>query len=99
MLFMVIESYEGQDMVPTYQRLRDAGRGVPDSVRFHGSWVEASFGRCFQVMECDDLADLQRWMLHWRGTGVTFEVIPVAPGADVAKLVEPLLAVPPVPGT
>jgi len=88
---MVIENYAGQDMVPVYRRLRDAGRGTPDSVRFVASWVEASFGRCFQIMECDNLQDLQRWMLHWRGTGVTFEVIPVVPGSDAAALINPLL--------
>ena len=64
MLFMVIERFHDNDMVPTYRRLRDSGRGLPDGLRYVDSWVEASFGRCFQLMECDDARLLQEWVLH-----------------------------------
>jgi len=92
MLFMVIESYRDNDMVPTYRRLRDKDRMLPEGVAFHGSWVEPGFARCFQLMACDDLARLQAWILQWRGCGVTFEVIPVVPAAETRALVAPLLA-------
>lgn len=91
MLFMVIERFAGNDMVPIYRHLRDAGRGLPDGVTFLDSWVEAGFARCFQLMQCDDLAKLQQWILHWRGLGATFEVVPVTSGKDVAGMIEPLL--------
>jgi hypothetical protein len=31
MLFMVIERFRDNDMVPVYQRLRDSGRSLPDA--------------------------------------------------------------------
>ncbi len=86
MLFMVIERFADHDMVPIYQRLKDVGRGLPEGVRLVDSWVEPGFGRCFQLMECDDLRLLQRWVIHWRGLGVTFEILPVVRGEDVAEV-------------
>lgn len=91
MLFMIIERFANDDMVPIYRRLRSAGRGMPEGLKFIDSWVEPNFSRCFQVMECDDLKDLQKWVLHWRGLGATFEIVPVVRGKDVASLVEPFL--------
>jgi hypothetical protein len=79
MLFMVIETFDKADMAPVYRRLREKGRVLPDGVRFVDSWVEVSMGRCFQLMDCDDLARLQEWVLGWRGTGVRFEIVPVVP--------------------
>lgn len=87
MLYMVIERFANNDMIPVYQHLRDHGRGVPEGVRFVDSWVELNFARCFQLMECNDPGLLQEWILHWRGTGVTFEVIPVVPSATTRELV------------
>lgn len=91
MLFMVIERFQGNDMLPAYRRVRDSGWGLPDGLRYVDSWVEAGFGRCFQLMECEDLRLLQQWVLHWRGTGVTFEIVPVLPSSDVRTVVAPLL--------
>jgi hypothetical protein len=90
MLFMVIEHFTDHDMRPVYLRLRHAGRGLPPGLRFVDSWVEPSFARCFQLMECDDAALLQQWVLHWRDCGVTFEIVPVVPSAATRALVEPL---------
>ena len=91
MLFMVIETFRDADMVPVYRRLRERGRMLPDGLVYRDSWVEPGFGRCFQLMECDDAALLQEWVLGWRGTGVTFEIVPVVPSARTRALVEPVL--------
>ena len=91
MLFMVIERFEYNDMLPVYQRVRDAGRGLPDGLRYVDSWIEPSFARCFQLMECDDLRLLQTWVLHWRGTGVQFEIVPVLPSSQTREVVAPFL--------
>jgi hypothetical protein len=91
MLFMVIETFRDDDMLPVYRRFREAGRGIPDGLNYVDSWVEPSFRRCFQLMECDDASLLQRWVLHWRGTGVRFEIVPVVPSAITRAAVEPLL--------
>ncbi len=91
MLFMVIERFRDNDMLPVYRRVRDAGRALPDGLRYVDSWVEPSFGRCFQLMECDDPRLLQQWVLQWRGLGVSFEFVPVVPSAQTREVVAPFL--------
>jgi Protein of unknown function (DUF3303) len=91
MLFMIIERFKDNDMVPIYRHLRDNGRGMPDGLTYVDSWIEANFGRCFQLMECEDSSLLQAWVLHWRGLGATFEIIPVTRSAETRPLVEKLL--------
>jgi hypothetical protein len=91
MLFMVIERFEGNDMIPVYQRVAEAGRGLPEGLKYVNSWVEPGFARCFQLMECEDLALFQQWVLHWRGTGASFEIIPVVESARTREVVAPFL--------
>jgi hypothetical protein len=91
MLFMVIERFKDNDVLPVYRRVRDEGRLLPDGLTYVNSWIEAGFGRCFQLMECDDLRLLQEWILQWRGSGVTFEVVPVIGSKETRELVGPLL--------
>jgi hypothetical protein len=91
MLFMVIERFRDDDMVPIYRKLRDGGRMIPDGLRYVDSWVEPNFSRCFQLMECDDLRLFQEWVLQWRGFGASIEIVPVVPSADTQKVVAPHL--------
>ena len=91
MLFMVIERFEGNDMIPIYQRLEAEGRHLPDGLKYVDSWIEANFARCFQLMECDDARLLQEWVLAWRGTGATFEIVPVVPSRETRAVVAPHL--------
>jgi hypothetical protein len=91
MLFMVIERFEGNDMLPVYKRAKDEGRGLPEGLKYVASWIEPNFGRCFQLMECEDLRLLQAWVLHWRGTGVTFEIVPVVESSQTREVVAPHL--------
>ena len=83
MLFMVIENFRNQDAKAVYRRFRDQGRLTPDGLTFVNSWVEANLGRCFQLMECDDVTLLQRWVAEWSDL-VEFEIVPVVPGKAVA---------------
>lgn len=91
MLFMVIETFRDDDMLPVYRRLQAEGRGLPEGLRYIDSWVEPNFARCFQLMETDDLRTLQQWVLGWRGLGVRFEIVPVLPGASTRAVVQPAL--------
>jgi hypothetical protein len=91
MLFMIIERFAGQDALPTYKRVRDGGRMLPEGLRYVDSWVEPNFDRCFQIMECDDLRLLQQWVLSWRGSGTTFEIVPVVSSKETREVVAPLL--------
>ncbi|MCG7207367.1 DUF3303 domain-containing protein [Streptomyces arenae] len=62
MLFMIIERFRGGGAAPVYERFRERGRMAPDGLRYIDSWVDASFSRCFQLMECDDLSLLLAWV-------------------------------------
>jgi len=91
MLFMLIERFRDNDMLPIYKRVRDEGRMLPDGLKYVDSWVEPNFNRCFQVMECNDLRLLQEWVLEWRGWGATIEIIPVVSSKETQAVVAPWL--------
>lgn len=91
MLFMVIERFRDDDMVPIYKRVRDRGRMLPEGLKYIDSWVEPNFSRCFQLMECDDLRLFQEWVLQWRGSGATIEIVPVVTSKDAREVVAPYL--------
>jgi Protein of unknown function (DUF3303) len=83
MLFMVIEEFRDQDAKSVYRRFREKGRMMPDGLTFVNSWVSADVGRCFQLMECDNVTLLQQWVAEWSDL-VAFEIVPVVPGKDTA---------------
>lgn len=83
MLFMVIETFRNQDAKAVYRRFRDKGRQMPDGLKFVSSYVSADLGRCFQLMEADDVTLLQRWVAAWSDL-VEFEIVPVVAGKDTA---------------
>ncbi len=91
MLFMIIERFRDNDMVPTYKRVQDTGRMLPEGLKYIDSWVEPNFSRCFQLMECDDLRLIQKWVLQWRGLGTTFEIVPVVNSTETREVVTPYL--------
>ena len=90
MLFMVIERFRGQDGKAVYRHFRDKGRQMPEGLKFVSSFVSADLGRCFQLMECDDVTLLQRWVVHWSEL-VEFEIVPVVAGKDTAATLADLL--------
>ena len=92
MLFMVVERFRDRDAKAIYRRFRDQGRMMPDGLKYVGSWIEANFDRCFQLMECDDLRLLQQWVLaNNRDLGITFEIVPVVPSKETREVVAPFL--------
>lgn len=50
------------------------------------SWVEVGFGCCFQLMECDDFALLQWWVVAWEDI-VRFEIVLVMTSVVAVELV------------
>jgi len=91
MLFMLIERFRDNDMLPIYKRVRDEGRSLPEGLKYIDSWIEPNFARCFQLMECDDARLFQQWVLSWRGSGVTLEIVPVVSSAATREIVAPYL--------
>ena len=90
MLFMVIERFKNRDARAVYRRFRDHGRGAPDGLKYVDSWIDASFDRCFQLMECDDAKLLQQWVLSWSDL-IEFEIVPVVPSAQTREAIQPFL--------
>jgi hypothetical protein len=90
MFFMVIETFRNQDGRAVYRRFRDKGRQLPEGLAFVSSWVQADMGRCFQLMECDDVTLLQRWVVAWSDL-IEFEIVPVVAGKDTGAALAPLL--------
>ena len=91
MLFMLIERFRDNDMLPAYRRIREAGRMLPEGLKYVDSWVEPNFSRCFQLMQCSDARLFQEWVLEWRGLGVTIEIVPVVSSKETRELVAPYL--------
>jgi hypothetical protein len=87
MLFMVVETFRNRDAKAVYRRFREQGRMAPDGLKYVGSWIEANFDRCFQLMECDDPRLLQDWLLSWSDL-VECEIVPVVPSAETREVVE-----------
>jgi hypothetical protein len=90
MLLMLIERFKNRDALAVYRRFKEQGRMAPEGLTYVGSWIEANFDRCFQLMECDDARLLQQWMLKWQDL-VEFEIIPVVPSKETVEVVTPLL--------
>ena len=86
MLFMVIERFRDRDAKAVYRRFRDQGRMMPEGLAYVGSWIEANFDRCFQLMECDDARLLQDWLLNWSDL-MECEIVPVVPSDQTRELV------------
>jgi hypothetical protein len=91
MLYMVIERFGGRERAAAvYRRFRERGRMMPEGLKYVGSWVEPEFGRCFQLMECEDPGLLQEWAGHWEDL-VEFEFAPVVASEAAAEAVSALL--------
>jgi uncharacterized protein DUF3303 len=90
MLFMVIERFRDRDAKAVYRRFRDSGRMMPDGLTYAGSWIEANFDRCFQLMECDDARLLQEWLLNWSDL-MECEIVPVVPSDQTRAAIQPHL--------
>jgi hypothetical protein len=86
MLFMVIEHFGQAQVKDVYRRFRERGRMAPEGLTYVDSWIAADLSRCFQVMQCDDVALLQEWVLSWSDLA-RFEIVPIAPSKDTAAAV------------
>ncbi len=79
--YLVIERFKHGEAAPVYQRFRERGRLMPDGLAYVTSWIDASYERCWQVMETHDRALLDQWMACWSDL-MDFEVHPVVTSAE-----------------
>ncbi len=89
-LFMVIEHFKNKDAVPVYRRFRERGRMAPDGLSYISSWVDQQFHRCYQLMDAEDPALLDKWMTKWSDI-IDFEVHPVITSQEAAEAIAPRL--------
>jgi hypothetical protein len=90
MRYMVIEHFRDGNPLPIYRRFRERGRLMPDGLQYVASWITEDLSRCFQVMECDDPALLDRWMAEWNDL-MDFEVVTEKTSAEVVTEIGPRL--------
>ena len=57
---------------------------APEGLRYVSSWVDEEFGRCFQLMETDDLKLLEEWIANWSDL-VEFEIYPVISSDEASQ--------------
>ena len=86
MLFRVIERFRNRDRKPRCCRLRDYGRQMPDGLKYMKSWIDPTFERRFQLMECDDARLLQQRIVHCSDL-MDFEIVPVVQSSDTREIV------------
>ena len=83
-LYMVIENFRNGDAVPVYRRFRDRGRLAPVGLSYVSSWVNEKLDRCYQLMETEDRALLDQWIINWSDI-VDFEVHPVIRSEEASE--------------
>jgi hypothetical protein len=84
MFYMVVERYVAGPG-PVYARAAGHGRMLPEGLRYVDSWIvdDDKLERCFQLMETDDPALLDRWIAQWSDL-TEFEVFPVIKSDEAA---------------
>ncbi|MGI9477292.1 MAG: DUF3303 domain-containing protein [Hyphomicrobiaceae bacterium] len=88
---MIIEHFRDQDAQAVYARFKERGRMAPEGLTYLDSWIEVGYGRCFQLMECDDARLLQEWILEWNDLA-RFEIVPVLTSKDTSEIVNRKIA-------
>ena len=89
-LYLVIERFRNGDAAPVYRRFRERGRLAPAGLAYVSSWVDRELTCCWQIMETDDRALLERWMAQWSDL-VDFEVHAVVTSKEAAERIAPAL--------
>lgn len=75
MIYIVIEHFNG-NAAAIYQRFQEKGRMMPDGLNYLDSWIEQSCDRCFQLMETENAALFDEWIVNWNDLA-DFEIVPV----------------------
>jgi hypothetical protein len=80
---MIIEQFK--DAPAIYRRLRKKGRMMPEGLDYISSWIDLDFKICWQVMQTDNPALLERWTENWSDL-MEFEIVPVRTSNQAAQL-------------
>lgn len=91
MRFMVVEHFAPGQLHEVYRIVRKHDRMLPDGLTYIDSWITASLGLCFQIMEADDPLLLQEWAARW-GDLADIEIYPIVPSRETSALFARLAA-------
>ncbi len=83
MLYMVIERFK--DAPAIYQRLREKGRMMPEGLGYVSSWIDLDFKVCWQLMQTEDFALFDLWIVNWNDL-IDFEIVPVRTSTEAVEL-------------
>src|SRR5262245_40670462 len=85
MLFMVVERFAAGRVAEGCRTGGERGRMLPEGLIYVDSWVAAGLDVCFQLMECEDPALFQEWVVQW-GDLATVEIVPVVQSSVTSAL-------------
>ena len=57
---------------------------TPDGLLYISSWIDENLTRCYQLMETNDRALIDKWIAKWSDL-IDFEVHPVISSAEVIE--------------
>jgi hypothetical protein len=77
----VIEDFRDGEAEPVYRRFQAEGRLMGPRLSVITSVVTEDLRRCYQIMACDDRAQLDAWIARWSDL-VVFQVVPVLSSAE-----------------
>ncbi len=87
--YLLIERYKPGCEAAVYERLADKGRRMPAGTEYVASWVTADIRVCYQVVRCENRAQLDAFIACWQDL-VDFEVIEVLTSEQAAEAVAKL---------
>jgi hypothetical protein len=85
MLYMVIERFKEGTPSEIYRRFEEKGRMMPEGLEYISSWIDLDFKICWQLMQTEDFALLDKWIANWRDL-VDFEILAVRTSAEAVQL-------------
>ncbi|MFT4979294.1 MAG: hypothetical protein ACI8S6_005204 [Myxococcota bacterium] len=77
----MIEDFRDGEAEPVYRRFQAEGRLMGPRLSVITSVVTEDLRRCYQIMACDDRAQLDAWIARWSDL-VVFQVVPVLSSAE-----------------
>ena len=85
MLYMIIEHFKEGAAQEIYRRFREKGRMTPEGLTYVSSWIDLDFKLCYQLMQTEQIALLDKWIANWRDL-MDFEIVPVRTSSEAVDL-------------
>ena len=82
---MVVEHFKEGAAQEIYRRFREKGRMMPEGLTYVSSWIDLDFKLCYQLMQTEQIALLDKWIANWRDL-MDFEIVPVRTSAEAVEI-------------